>query len=213
MEEVWRDIKGYEGLYQVSNFGNVRGLDRIDCHGQFRKGKEIKQHIEKISRYKYVAFSKNGITKKYKVHRLVAEAFIPNPENKSQVGHKDESRDNNKADNLEWVTQLENNNMPLRRKRMSVAFTGRTFSDKTKAKMSASQKGKRHTEEWKKKHSEAMFGESNAASDKVICEEVVYMSAAECAREYGIKSGTLRSWLSGRRKMPKEWKDRGLRYA
>lgn len=77
------------------------------------------------------------------------------------------------------------------------------MSDKTKAKMSASQKGKRRTEEWKKKHSEAMFGESNVASDKVICEEVVYMSAAECAREYGIKKWDFKKLVARKKKNAK----------
>ena len=111
-KEIWKDIKGYEGLYQVSNYGRVRSLDRIIvdnwCTRKF-KGKVLNptEHNGKQP-YLYVALSKQGKAKKVFVHQLVAEAFVPNPENKPQVNHKDGNPKNNKASNLEWVTNAEN---------------------------------------------------------------------------------------------------------
>lgn len=108
--EIWKDIKGYEGLYQVSNLGRVKSLGRFH---KFPNGGiyEIKPRILKnateTSGYLFVALY-NGYRKQYKIHRLVAEAFIPNPNNLPQVNHKDLNKQNNRVDNLEWCTASEN---------------------------------------------------------------------------------------------------------
>jgi hypothetical protein len=98
MKEIWRDIEGYEGLYQVSNLGRVKSLGN--------GGSNSKERIRKLSKekcgYLFVALSKNGIKKQYKVHRLVASAFIPNHNNLPYVNHKDECKTNNACSNLEW---------------------------------------------------------------------------------------------------------------
>lgn len=107
--EAWKDIAGYEGLYQVSNKGRVRGLDRVNSAGANIKGRSLSLN-QKPDGYIQVNLFKDGKRKTYTVHRLVAEAFIPNPNNKPCVGHLDESRDNNQADNLYWCTHYENNN-------------------------------------------------------------------------------------------------------
>ena len=116
MSEVWKDIEGYEGRYQVSNLGRVRSLDRTETskrHGEpcdiRYQGKILSPTLGKNG-YKRVNFKKNGYQKAYYVHRLVATAFIPNPENLPAVNHKDECRTNNQADNLEWCTFEYNNN-------------------------------------------------------------------------------------------------------
>ena len=101
MKEEWRDIIGYEGYYQVSNLGRVRGIDRIDSSGRLIKGK-IKNIRHTHDGYCITSLSKNNIKKNYRVHRLVAQAFIPNPNNLPEVNHKDENKDNNAVDNLEW---------------------------------------------------------------------------------------------------------------
>lgn len=102
MVEEWRDVVGFEGLYQVSNIGNVRNI---------KTNKErAKQTTPEGYKFVILHDAKRGISARTKgVHRLVAEAFIPNPDNKPCVNHKDESHDNNVVDNLEWVTYQENN--------------------------------------------------------------------------------------------------------
>lgn len=106
MKEKWKDIRGYEGRYQVSNFGNVRTLN-YKRTGQTR----IMTGTTDIRGYKNIAFREGGVGSKqkhYMVHRLVAEAFIQNPENKPFVNHKDGDRANNIVENLEWCTRQEN---------------------------------------------------------------------------------------------------------
>lgn len=90
--EFWKDIKGYEGLYQISNSGNVKSL---------RTNKILKTNMNNCG-YKQVILSYKGKIKSKRIHRLVAEAFIPNPNNYQQVNHKDENKINNEANNLEW---------------------------------------------------------------------------------------------------------------
>ena len=111
MIEEWKDIQGYEGLYQVSNLGNVKNLERIvKC--KLQKTKTIKEHLLKKSvnkfGYEYVCLSNDSITRKIKVHRLVAQAFIPNPLNKPQVNHINGIKTDNKVENLEWCNNQEN---------------------------------------------------------------------------------------------------------
>ncbi len=96
--EVWKPIPNYEGFYEVSNIGRVRSLYRY---------KKI-LHPSDTNGYRTVELWKGKKRKRIGVHRLVAMAFIDNPDNKPFVNHKDETRDNNSVDNLEWVTHLEN---------------------------------------------------------------------------------------------------------
>ena len=117
MEEIWKDIEGFESIYQVSNHGRVRSLDRLD-----NLGKRIKGIIRKISKqssgHNYVLLSKNGKPKRESVHRLVGNAFIPNPNNLPYMNHKDENPDNNRVENLEWCTVLYNNTYNNRHKKI-----------------------------------------------------------------------------------------------
>ena len=229
MEEIWKDVVGYEGYYQVSNLGRVRSLDRIVSNGRKIKGKILSTKVNTPPYYPRVSLSVNGKMKLVQVHRLVAQAFVynPDPEHKTQVGHKDESRTNNRADNLEWVTPKENSNMPLHCKRVSKANEGKVLSAETKSKISLSQKGKykgeknpfynkHHTNETKKKMSDikkmTYQGGNHPQAKKVVCDNIVYGSAVEASKALNINRNTLKCWLNGSNKMPKEWKDRGLRY-
>lgn len=115
--EEWRPVKGYEGLYEVSNLGRVRSLDRyIDTvsglgepYKRFSKGRVLKLLYNNKGYLKITLY--NGITDKQKqVHRLVAEAFIPNPDNLPEVNHKDQNPANNCVDNLEWCDRKYNVN-------------------------------------------------------------------------------------------------------
>jgi len=110
MKEKWRNIEGYEGYYQVSNFGNVRSLERKVKHSsgsiKIQSGKLLTK--SKSKGYERVLLSFLGKVKCFQVHRLVAETFIPNPHNNPQVNHIDMNKLNNHVDNLEWVTAKEN---------------------------------------------------------------------------------------------------------
>lgn len=103
MEEKLKDVVGYEGLYKVSDIGNVYSLHKKGFHGLY----EMKQEVDVCGYYR-VSLCKNGKHTHKRVSRLVAEAFIPNPDNKSIVNHIDYNRKNNNVENLEWCTQKEN---------------------------------------------------------------------------------------------------------
>ena len=107
--EEWRDIKGYEGLYQVSNLGRVKSLARKTNNQYGKKERLMTQKLDKDG-YKRVGLNKNGKQIYYGVHRLVAQAFISNPNNYPQINHKDEDKSNNKVDNLEWCDGKYNQN-------------------------------------------------------------------------------------------------------
>lgn len=102
---------GYEEIYKVSNCGDIKSADRtvIQIDGKVRKffGKNLKPSPS--SEYLAVSLCKNGKQKTLRIHRIVAEAFLPNPENKPEVNHKDGNKFNNNINNLEWCSKLENN--------------------------------------------------------------------------------------------------------
>lgn len=117
-EEIWKDIEGYEGIYQVSNLGNVRVLDRIvnsaikNNDKVKRKGQILKQYNKRG--YLQVTLTVSNKRKYFNVHRLVAQAFIPNPNNLPQVNHRDENPKNNCVNNLEWCSAKYNANYGTR---------------------------------------------------------------------------------------------------
>ena len=112
MEEIWKDIKGYEGIYQVSNMGRIKSLNRCDSNNHLLYGKLLKPE-KTIYGYHQITLCKNGKTQKYKIHRLVCTHFLPNPENKPYIDHINCNRTDNRVENLRWVTHKENMNNPL----------------------------------------------------------------------------------------------------
>ncbi|TDX83973.1 NUMOD4 domain-containing protein [Epilithonimonas xixisoli] len=130
LNENWRDIVGYENIYQISDNGKVRSLDRKSNHnrGQFQaiKGKILSINIR--GNYYEVGLSKFGLVKSKRIHRLVAESFIPNPENKPFVNHIDGNKLNNVVENLEWCTPSYNIQHAFDNKLM-VARSGKNHKD------------------------------------------------------------------------------------
>lgn len=155
--EEWRDIKGYESIYKISDLGRVWSCYKNDL-------KKIQEFSK--TKYKFVTLYKDGNGKIFSVHRLVAEAFIPNPENKPCVDHINTMKDDNRAENLRWCTTQENGNNVLTRKHISIARKGIKHSKETKEKLSEIGKqkigelnnfyGHKQSEELKKKLSELM---------------------------------------------------------
>lgn len=113
--EVWRDIAGFEGEYRISNFGRVKSL-------KFGKERIVNPFVNS-SGYLQVQLCKNGKTRKPLIHQLIAQAFVPNPEGKSQVNHIDGNRLNNAIDNLEWVSRAENTRHGVARRAVQKELT------------------------------------------------------------------------------------------
>ena len=111
--EVWRDIQGYKGKYQVSSQGRVRSLTRLITN-KLGVSRLVQGHIMKATKnrsgYYIVDLCQNGTIRHYQVHRLVASAFIPNPIDLPVINHRDENPVNNRTNNLEWCTVKYNNN-------------------------------------------------------------------------------------------------------
>ncbi len=137
MKEIWKDIKGYEGLYQVSNLGRIKSVDRIIERRKkgkyFKKGNILK--LQKSKQGYYICkLSYQNKKPTRNVHRLVAEAFIPNTDNLPCINHKDENKLNNNIDNLEWCTYEYNNKYGTKIERIKKTLTGRKVTDETKEK-------------------------------------------------------------------------------
>ena len=127
MNEIWKEITGYEGSFEVSNLGNFRSKNRITSYRNtgFRNypGKSLKTETI-IKGYQRIVLMKDGIKKRYMCHRLVAQTFIPNPNNKPFVNHINGNPKDNRVENLEWCTQEEN-------EQHSVKILGKTMKGKT----------------------------------------------------------------------------------
>ena len=137
MKEIWKDIEGYEGLYQVSNLGNVKSLEKTSKNrwGQYCKNEKILKPLILTKGYLSVFLYTTTTKTNKKIHRLVAQAFLPNPDNLPQVNHKDEDKTNNvvwinedgsidyEKKNLEWCTNEYNSNYGTRKKRVSIKLT------------------------------------------------------------------------------------------
>lgn len=109
MKEKWKDINGFEGLYQISNTGKIKSFRRSSKFGSPEE-LILKPSIINSGYHVVTLYHENSKKRKYQVHRLVAEAFLPNPQNLPCVNHKDENKTNNNVDNLEWCTYQYNNN-------------------------------------------------------------------------------------------------------
>lgn len=182
MKEIWKPIGGYEGLYEVSSFGRVRSVDRMIYHSGFEKkifrhGKILKPGISKYGYYR-VRLSKGDKGTVVSIHRLVGLAFLNNPNNYSQINHKDENKKNNCVNNLEWCDAKYNVNYGTRNQRLSESMKGKN-------------KGKRPSirTEFKPGHVPWMKGKSNiwaARAVRCVNDGKVFSSMKEASENYGI---------------------------
>ena len=185
-EEIWKPIKDYEGLYEVSNLGRVKSLN-------YRKtGKEkILKNIECNNGYLKVGLIKFGKCKMCSIHRLVAEAFIPNPEDKPCIDHINTIKNDNRVENLRWVTHKENNNNPLTKKKYSENHREQAGENNPMYGRTGENHhmyGKHHSEETKNKMSESHKGKINNKPRRIYCIELdkIYNSIREAEKELNI---------------------------
>lgn len=176
-DEEWKDIKGWEGIYQVSNTGKVKSLDRV-IKNQYNintkkfdlqrtvYGKILKPTVNPNGYYQVTLSRPGHKRKQVSIHRLVAEAFIPNPDNLPMINHKDENKLNNRVDNLEWCTQAENI------KHSCLLHPGRISKNNTN---------------------------NIKRSYPVLCVEtgIIYPSSAEAARQTGLSQGNIANVCRG----------------
>ena len=181
--EIWKDVQGYEGLYQVSNLGRVKGLKRS----------KIRKLCNDRGGYLCVSLKKQGKAKNFKVHRLVAVAFIPNPENKPEVDHINAIKTDNNINNLRWVTAKENMNNPLTKVRFvgkNNPFYGKKHSEETKEKM----RGRKLSEEAKIKISARLSGENHPKARKIrnIETNEIFLTITSAGQKYGVSACSIR---------------------
>lgn len=214
MEEVWKDVVGYEGLYQVSNLGRVRSLDRI-VNGNRLKGKILSQ-VKDTKGYLFLRLSKNGNSKRFLVHRLIAEAFIPRIEGKNYIDHINGIRDDNRIENLRWCTHQENDSFPLSRLHRSQAkmgnqvWLGKHHTEESKKKISEARKGKKNPNYWKnlsdenKRKIQAAAYEKNRVEIEQYTKEgklvKVWGSIASAARALGLCKSNIHKCCNGKNK-------------
>lgn len=175
MNEIWKDIKDFEGLYQISNFGRVKSLPKYTYskgYPQLRKEKILKlRFVGKYRNYLAVVLNDHH---QYSVHRLVAQAFIPNPNNLPLVNHKDENPKNNHVNNLEWCDNRYNvkySAKPLtkeHRQKISIAHLGKKLSYNHRKNISISIKQRYSDENERIRHSNRMKEWWHMRKEKVV---------------------------------------------
>ncbi len=189
---IWKSLTGFDGLYEISNYGEIRSLAREFSYYDprweritIRKHKSaIMKQFDSVGGYKFVSLRKNGEYYQRYVHRLVAQTFIDNPENKPEVNHKDRNKHNNSVSNLEWVTAKENSQHLLHSGYdWGAVSRGKSPSAKTRAKISASCKGKTgytHTDETRVK-----FIKARCNPVRCITDGKMFACARDADRYYG----------------------------
>ena len=195
--EIWKDVQGYEGLYQVSNLGRVKSLGRNVKKPLLKSGycwqeeRILKPHKTKYG-YLNVRLCKDSRTKDFQIHRLVAIAFIPNPENKPQIDHINADKTNNTVNNLRWVTCKENINNPLtlvKKIGKNNYLYGKNLSEETKQKIRKAHLGKKISEETKEK----LRGKNNPRSRSIknLNTNEVFDSVRNAGKKYGVHHSSI----------------------
>lgn len=192
MKEVWKDLRFYEDKYEISNFGSIRN----------KHTKVVKAQTRKDNGYLICSFWIDGKSKQEYVHRLVALTFIPNPENLPQINHKDENKENNRVDNLEWCTAKYNNNYGTARQRSAQTQRANGVYDEAKTRWLHQNPARVNPK----------IRGSNSNARRVSCDGMVFECIKDCATYYGISYATMRYWLSGQGNIPRYFKQHNLHY-
>ena len=183
-EEIWKDVKGYEGLYQVSNLGRVRSLGFDKWH----KGKNLKPSIDSNGCYLFVGLHKKGVATQKYIHRLVAENFIDNPNTLPCINHINEIKTDNRAENLEWCTVKYNSNYGGAKKRMI----------ESRLKNNDMEEVKRKIKETKKKNQSYSCEKPVAQYDMNGELIATYESSTDAERKTGISRGGIQRCCVGK---------------
>lgn len=180
MDIIWKDVVGFEGLYEVSCSGEIRNKK----NGQLLNGGTIKKG------YKRISLRKDKMTYQFLVHRIVAEAFIPNPDQKKFIDHVNTIASDNRVENLRWCDYAENNNNPITKKKISASKSGKNHP----------LYGKRHKRETidKMKNSAKNIPVIQVSKNGKVLKE--WNSIAEAERETGIPHGNISKCCCGERK-------------
>lgn len=187
---TWVPIVGYEGLYEVSSQGDVRSIDRLETtKGNYlKKRRGVSLKPGKVRGYNRVSLCKNGCIKQISVHRLVAEAFIPNPDNKPCINHKNAIKSDNRVENLEWCTHSENTLHAIENGLyipLPPIKKGDKHKTSTKEKMSVVMMG--HTTS---KETRSKIAKSLGITIRCIEDDIKFDSLEEAGDYYGISKGT-----------------------
>ena len=206
LNELWKPVKYYEGSYEISNYGRVKSIERtvykqdgVTVCGHIKEH-YVTQH-DNGHGYLFVNLWKNNKSKREYVHRLVALTFIDNPDNLPQVNHKDEDKQNNCVENLEWCTQKYNNTYGTKLERQVYTSKNNGVYAETSKRMKSSNPNKG---QWKRG--------KNAYAKKVSCDGIIFDCIKDCAEYYKVNYGTMRVWLSKNGNMPTYFQDKNLHY-
>ena len=205
-EEIWKDIEGYEGYYQISNMGRVKSLERtVRCNRGYRTVPEkILEGRKNTYGYLQVELCQEAKKEYCTIHKLVAQAFLDNSEGYKEINHKDENKTNNCVENLEWCSRSYNTNYGTRNQRAGEKLRGRKQTEETKKKISEKLKGRKQTEETIKKISEKNTNNPKTSKpvfsvDKETGLIMWWASAKEAERCTGIYHGSINRCCRGER--------------
>ena len=192
--EIWKDVQGYEGLYQVSNLGRIKSLgrfvDKLKCH--YWQEEKILKLRKRVDGYLNVILSKKGKTKTFSVHRLVAMTFISNPENKPEVDHINAIKTDNSVNNLRWASHKENMNNSLTIAFLSISKLGENNP----------LYGKKLSEETKRKISDRLSGKNSPKAHKVknIDTNEIFNTVKEASIKYNVSHSAIVQAIKKNRK-------------
>lgn len=184
--EIWKDISGFEGLYRISNLGNVYSL---------KTNKLLKNCIGTHGYYMVYLCGESGKTIAKQVHRLIAQEFIPNPNNKPCIDHLNAIRTDNSIENLKWCTVRENNNNPIFKNRVRLSHIGKKLSERSIAKRTAKQRGQKKNCPINNAKSKAV--RQISINNGVIIKE--YPSLMEIYRQCGYSPSNIGNCCNGKR--------------